>query len=183
MRHFGAVLLLSILGISLGGCGNPDTDTSSEEDLPIYTASQVYEPKMPQYSPAPIPIVSSDENEKDRLQKKIDRLVTTLHDDVKWEIIEFGPRAIDMLINGLKRGDDTALRKDTTRAFIQHDMGDACDSLLREMVVFHSNYAGEELPRRGDFAGWMTWWGKHKNDMFFYSPAKAEQDGTSLAQH
>lgn len=173
MRHLCAILLLSSLMLVLTGCGE-DAQPVAEEQ-PLLIRAPLVASQMPDYRPNPIPIVAMDKNEPERLRKLVERLTTTLHDDVKWEIIEYGPRAIDVLIQGVRRGEETQLRKDTTRAFIQHDMGDACDGLLREMIVFHSNYAGEDLPKRGDFGGWMAWWSKHKGETLFYSPSEAEK--------
>ncbi|HTL52669.1 MAG TPA: hypothetical protein VL860_08860 [Planctomycetota bacterium] len=176
------LLFLAAAALVAGGCGDEPDPTTIEEGQQVQM--RIGDMQIAEYKPAPITIIAADKDEKDRLQKLIERLTTTLHDDVKWEIIEYGPRAIDMLIEGCKRGEETQMRKDTTRAFIQHDMGDACDGLLREMIVYHSNYAGEDLPKRGDYRGWMEWWGKHRNDVFFYSPNAAERvAGTALARH
>lgn len=181
MRLLRPMMFLALAGLVMGGCGDEPDPTTIEEGRIVQM--RVGEMAIAEYKPSPIPIMSNDKGEKERLQKLIERLTTTLHDDVKWDIIEFGPRAMDSLIEGCKRGEETQMRKDTTRAFVQHDMGDACDGLLREMVIFHSNYAGEDLPRRGDYATWVSWWGKHRNDVLFYSPSAAEKTaGTALAR-
>ncbi|MGH7145134.1 MAG: hypothetical protein ACREJ2_13560 [Planctomycetota bacterium] len=182
MRYISAMLLLSLLAVAAQGCSQkpaqaPDDQPATSVVLPVQAT------KMPVYTPNPIPIMSLDPNENARMKKLIEQLTTTLHDDVKWQIIEFGPRAIGPLIAGVKSSDETALRKDSTRAFVQHDMGDVCDELLREMIIYHSNYAGEELPARCDYKGWVAWWSRHQADTLFYSPKEAERaSATAMAQ-